>query len=210
MFVLVSTANTSLQLWRGTSEKMAVDREGRSGMSLLAWDLQNIVQPANITLRPQIQTTTANNPPPAVPLRFLTRKPRDYQNTNSDLSDICFVEYRFENNSIRRGFVGSNATLAAITNSVPRFPTPLSYEVLATNLYQFRAWGYQSNSLPVTYSPQGIQTDPNQVLRSIEYRMEVVDQKFMKMYRTNSQLATAQGYKSRKFFQAIEEVSPPQ
>lgn len=209
MFVLVSTANTSLQLWRGTSEKIAVDREGRSGMALLAWDLQNIVQPTNINLRPHLQTTTANNPPPEIPLRFLTRKPVDYQNAG-DLSDVCFVEYRFRDNALLRGFVGGNETLSALTNATPRFPTPTSFDVLATNLYQFRVWGYQSNSSPVTYSSQGIQSDLAQTLRSIEYRMEVVDQKYMKMYRTNDQLARAQGYKSRKFFQAIEEVPPPQ
>ena len=207
MFVLVSTANTSLQLWRGTSEKIAVDREGRSGMALLAWDLQNILQPANNSLRPKLDT----NGNAATPLRFLTLKPADYQGLNSGFGDVCYVEYRFESNALKRGFLSSNATWSHLSagNMPPTTSIPANqFETLMTNMMQFRVWGYESDGVSITYSG-GDQTSFNQILRSIEYRAEVVDQKFMKLYRSSPALAEAQRYQSRKYYQAIQPVPPP-
>ncbi len=208
MFVLVSTANTSMQLWRNSSEKIAVDREGRTGLSILAWDLQNLIQPQNTNLRPKLQT----NGNADIPLRFLTLKPSDYQNTNTDFGDVCFVEYRYSNYAILRRFVGSAATFASLRNG--ELPTnnvqASEFQVLATNVWQFRVWGHQSTSQLVEYNDSGDQRNyTNQLLRSIEYRVEAYDSKYMQMYRDNPQLAQAQGYKSRKYFQAIQPVPPP-
>ncbi len=208
MYVLVATANTSLQLWRGTTEKIAVDREGRSGMTLIANDLQNIVQPSNLALRPHLQTT----PNSETPMRFLTTKPSDYQDPATDFGDVCYVEYRFANNALTRAFVGSARTWASIEAGT--FPSQdlaaTDFEVVATNLFQFKVWGLSANATHISYDTDGVQTDSAQVLRSIEYLAEVVDQKYMKLYQTNGDLARAQSYKSRKYFQAIQHVAPAQ
>lgn len=241
MFVLVSTANTSLQLWRNSSEKMAVDREGRSGLSIVAWDLNNIVVPpwplpkvvtdtnlasftpeqrtlfSNYTnFIPRIQT---NNDGSDLRLAFLTLKPADYQ-APDDLGDVCYVEYRFFNNALLRAYRGSRDTFDSLSRS-NRFPVipapqanPGSWDIVATNLYQFKVWGHSASSNPIPIDANGLQTTfwvgsgpyTNMALTGIEYRMEVLDQKFLQMYRENPQLAEAQGYKSRKYFQAIQPV----
>lgn len=215
MFVLVSTANTSLQLWRGTSGKMAVDREGRTGLALLAWDLQNIVQPSNEALRPWINTNLFTTGTAEYPvLRFLTLKPADYQGA-ADLGDVCYVEYRFTNNSLMRAFVGSALTFESLTNSPPTFPTnaATNFETLVPNVWTAKFWGLASTNTYILYSnagaDRGIQADPAQALRSIEYRLGILDQKFMDTYRSDPSLAALQGTNSLKWYQAIQPVAPP-
>jgi prepilin-type N-terminal cleavage/methylation domain-containing protein len=213
MFVLVSTANTSLQLWRGTSEKMAKDREGRSGLALLAWDLQNIVQPTNLTLRPWINTNNViGSGSGQTVLRFLTLKPTDYQtNPATDLGDVCYVEYRFTSNSLTRAFVGSSTTFAAITNSTPSFPTPAAsdFQTLIPNVWSFKFWGLESTNTNVAYnSSTGQQSSPAQTLRSIEYRLGLLDQKHMRLHRQNNLPAPVRD-SSLRYYQAIQPISPP-
>jgi len=268
MFVLVSTANTSLQLWRGTSEKIAVDREGRMGLHLLAYDLDHIVIPSwplprTITITntapelsmfsttersnfarftnflPRVQTN--NNSPDTIRLAFLVQKPRDYQtNPATDLGDVCYVEYRFFSNALWRAFAGSGTTFSniSLSNRLPVFPSPTDdpsrWQALATNLYQFRVWGHSDNSAAPSFNNFGARTTFSNFWRlareevvtvgnatqtnrtfaynplaGIEYQMEVVDQKFMKMYRSNPQLAEAMRYRSRKYYQAMQPVQAP-
>jgi hypothetical protein len=211
MFVLVSTANTSLQLWRGTSEKMAVDREGRSGLALLAWDLQNIVQPTNLALRPWINTNIFNSGTANAPvLRFLTLKPADYQDPATDFGDVCYVEYRFTNYSLIRAFVGSRDTFTSLQGG--SFPNPAQnrFETLATNIWICKFWGLQDSAAMVGYNAgSGQQSVTNQNLRSVEYRLGILDQKFMKLYRNNSALAAAQETNGIRWYQGIQPVPPP-
>lgn len=210
MFVLVSTANTSLQLWRGTTEKIAVNREGRTGMALLAWDLQNIIQPTNTALRPHInvQNISGNSATEPV-LRFLTLKPTDYQQQPQDLGDVCYVEYRYTNNSLMRAFVGSADTFASL--QVGEFPpvNDSDFQTLVPNVYACKFWGLQSVGSDVTYDNKGRQSLPAQSLRSIEYRIGVLDQKLMKLYKSGVQLVPKQLSESLRWYQAIQTVSPP-
>jgi hypothetical protein len=212
MFVLVSTANTSLQLWRGTSEKMAKDREGRSGLALLAWDLQNIVQPTNLTLRPWINTNNIGGNATAQPvLRFLTLKPTDYQtDPATDLGDVCYVEYRFTNNSLARAFVSSSNTFSnLLTGSLPPSPPDSQFETLIPNVWSFKFWGLESTNTNVAYnSSTGQQTSTNQTLRSIEYRLGLLDQKHMRLHRQNNLPAPVRD-SSLRWYQAIQPISPP-
>jgi prepilin-type N-terminal cleavage/methylation domain-containing protein len=213
MFVLVSTANTSLQLWRGTSEKIAKDREGRAGLALLAWDLQNIVQPTNLTLRPWIYTNDViGSPSGQTVLRFLTLKPADYQNTNSDLGDVCYVEYRYTNNSLARAFVGSSNTFSSLlTGSLPPSPPDSEFQILVPNVWSFKFWGIESTNTNVAYSSStGQQTSTNQTLRSVEYRLGLLDQKHMRLHRADPTSLPAQVRDSSiRWYQAIQPVSPP-
>jgi prepilin-type N-terminal cleavage/methylation domain-containing protein len=215
MFVLVSTANTSLQLWRGTSEKIAKDREGRTGLALLAWDLQNIVQPTNLTLRPWINTNNViGSPSGQTVLRFLTLKPADYQtDPATDLGDVCYVEYRYTNNSLARAFVSSSNTFAALTNSTPAFPSPpdSAFQTLVPNVWSFKFWGIESTNTNVAYNPSnGEQSSPAQTLRSVEYRLGLLDQKHMRLHRADPTSLPAQVRDSSiRWYQAIQPVLPP-
>jgi hypothetical protein len=212
MFVLVSTANTTLQLWRVSSEKIAVDREGRSGLALLAWDLQNIVQPTNLALRPWIYTNIVVNGSAPIPiLSFLTRKPADYQHPSDDLGDVCYVEYRYTNYSITRAFVGSSNTFSAIRSGA--FPTNFAtnFETLATNVWRIKLWGLPSTNANIAYGSTGQQSAAGESLRAIEYRLGILDGKYMKLYSApnGDKLAAAQNFQSLRWYQGIQPVSPP-
>lgn len=214
MFVLVSTANTSLQLWRGTSEKMAVDRDGRSGLALLAWDLQNVIQPSNVALRPWVNTNLFAGGSASFPvLRFLTLKPSDYQTNSADLGDVCYVEYRYSNYAITRAFVGSALTFASLTNPTPGFPTnaATNFETLITNVWSSKFWGLASSDVQINYSPTtGQQTSTAQINRSIEYRIGVLDQKYMKIHKANPGSLPARTLDSAlRWYQAMQPVPPP-
>jgi len=210
LFVLLSTANTTLGIWRDTRDKIAVDREGRTGLSILESDLKNIVQPADIALRPHMAMDTNA----AVPLRFLTRLPKDYQeDPAADLGDLCFVEYRYAgdpNYVLTRAFVGSFATLAAIRNK--EFPqvNPQDFELVATNVWQFKVWGYQAATTAMDYPAKGgQQNEPTETLRNIEYRLETVEPRLFKLYTANTQFAGVMKSKSRKYFESMRSISPP-
>ena len=213
MFVLVSTANTSLQLWRGTSEKIAVDREGRAGLALLAWDLQNIIQPTNIALRPWINDNIFGTNASFPVLKFLTLKPADYQNTNSDFGDVCYVEYRFTNRSLKRAFIGSARTFTALSASTPAFPSPADseFQTLVPNVWTCKFWGTGTDT-NITYNQStGQQTTSGQILRTIEYRLGILDQKFMTLYTGpgGDNLARAQQTNGIRWYQAIQPVPAP-
>lgn len=164
MFIMLSTVNTSLSLWRTTEASIFSDREGRSANLLLAQDLANAVVPTNPALWPKV---TADS------LAFLTIRPASYQGTNSgEVGDLCFVEYRVgrDTNSkstnfvaLTRNFVPSRETYAAVKAGNLPVPDPAKAELLAANIVPnrrvlfynteitdtfFTALG--TNSLPVT------------------------------------------------------------
>ena len=113
LVVLLGTLTTSLSLWRNTEGKMAADREARAAGLLLAQDLSGAVLPANSSLWPTVSGGV---------LRFLATKPSDYQeDPQSNLGDVCYFEYSVSGNRLRRGFVPSGATFAALRSG--SFPT---------------------------------------------------------------------------------------
>ena len=194
MLVLLGVTSTSLNLWRGSEEAIAVDREGRTAMSLLAQDLANLVVPAR-NPRPEVDEATNA----AVPLRFLTAKPADYQKAaGGDSGDVCYVEYRFRDNALLRGFAGSSATFAAL----PEFPEVPDdeFEVLATNVLQFKVWQWDQNGQPVAAETPAA---------TMDVRLEVVDAKDLDNFRRNPAIVEAQGFKSRKYFFTRHSVPPP-
>lgn len=92
MMVLLSTLSTSMSLWRNTESKAASDREARASGLLLAQDLASVVVPANPNLWPRILTNRVNRENTLF-LRFLTAKSADYQSSEADPGDVCYVEY---------------------------------------------------------------------------------------------------------------------
>jgi len=163
MFILLSTLGTSLSLWRTTESNISADREGRSANMLLAQDLANAFVPANPALWPKV---TATN------LGFLTLRPSGYQSAPGDVGDLCYVEYKVEDDpystntyfkALTRSFVGSAATYAAVKGGSLPTPTAGTAQVLAANVVpNRRAISYNNdindsffnalgaNSLPVT------------------------------------------------------------
>jgi prepilin-type N-terminal cleavage/methylation domain-containing protein len=126
MAVLLGSVSTSLSLWRTTENKISVDREGRSAHLLIARDLMNAVVPEAIpSLWPKISSDGSR-------IGFLTLKPRNYQDTNVDLGDICYVEYSVVSNNVLCGVVGSRQTFSSISNGV--FPTVTNRQMLADNV----------------------------------------------------------------------------
>ncbi len=106
LVVMLGTLTTSLSLWRNTEGKMTADREARAAALLLAQDLAGAVLPPNPGLWPRIDNGV---------LRFLTAKPTDYQEDPAEnLGDVCYVEYSFAGNSLRRTFRASKETFDAI------------------------------------------------------------------------------------------------
>jgi prepilin-type N-terminal cleavage/methylation domain-containing protein len=147
MAVLLGSVSTSLSLWRTTENKIAVDREGRSAHLLIAQDLMNAVVPDTSTnLWPQISTDGTR-------IGFLTLKPYDYQDTNVDFGDICYVEYALSNSTILCRVVGSKETFASIKNN--------SLPSNSTNALQMLADNVVPNEIalkgtPVTKTPQDL------------------------------------------------------
>jgi prepilin-type N-terminal cleavage/methylation domain-containing protein len=195
MVVLLSVTSASLNLWRGSEEAIAVDREGRTAMTLLSQDLAGIVVPEEKP-RPEVEEGTNAS----VPLRFLTAKPADYQEPDKgDLGDVCFVEYRFRDHALWRGFAGSAETFKALPD-FPEVPDD-KFEVLATNVLQFKVWQWDREGNPVA---------ANASPSTFDIRLEVVDAKDMENFRRNPALLEAQGFKSRKYFFTRHALPPPQ
>lgn len=176
MMVLLTSVSTGLSLWRNTEQKVSVDREGRVAMQLLAEDLAGIVNFTNPSFEPRFDGATNA----FTPLRFLTLKSGDYQtNPTTDTGDICYVEYRFENNALKRAMLGSAATFSALrTGAAPQILSSNDFETLATNLLQFKVWAWSSSGAAVT----------NSAARAVDYRMEVVDAKGMENFRRNNNI----------------------
>ena len=132
MAILLSTLTTSISLWRTTESSIAAGREGRAGELLLAQDLANALVPTNPSLWPQVTSDT---------LSFLTLRSSDYQSGSGDAGDVCFVQYKVEDDpenkdpnfvALTRAFVGSAETFAAVRNG--SFPTPTNAQLLAANI----------------------------------------------------------------------------
>jgi prepilin-type N-terminal cleavage/methylation domain-containing protein len=132
ILVLLQTTAASLSLWRISEGKIAAGREGRGAIQLIDQDFKSMIVPTNAALQPVLVGNTG--------FRFLTLKPGDFQDTAAEagnVGDVCFVEYRIEDNAIVRGSVDSKLTFEALTNTPPTFPTNpanLTFHVVATNV----------------------------------------------------------------------------
>jgi prepilin-type N-terminal cleavage/methylation domain-containing protein len=197
MLVLLTSVSTGLSLWRGTDQKIAVDREGRTAMHLLAEDLAGIVNLTDAGLQPRFEVS-ASQDIPVTPLRFLTLKPLDFQTNTSDVGDVCFVEYRYENNALRRATVGSSNTFLAIKGGNLPTVSAGDFEIVATNLLQFRVWAWDAAGNPALGS----------AARVVDYFMEVVDQKGMENFRRDINAPNALLI-GQQYFSGRAAVPPP-
>jgi prepilin-type N-terminal cleavage/methylation domain-containing protein len=190
MMALLASASTGLSLWRNTEQKVSVDREGRTAMHILSDDLAGVINLSTAALQPQFDTRRDA----ATPLRFLTLKPRDYQLGEADLGDVCYVEYRFVSNAVSRASVDSSATFADMSEG--KLPTNnLQFEVLATNVLQFRVWAWDAAGSPAAGSDA----------RVVDYLMEVVDAKGLENFRRDPNLPLI----GQQYFSGRGAVPPP-
>lgn len=199
MVVLLSSTSTGLNLWRSTESRIDTDREGRAAWLTLSQDLDNILVPTNSASQPVVAPSPNNTNAPT-PLRFLVRRTRDYQTNAADVGDACYVEYRYSNYALWRGFVGSADTYAAL----PNFPSVQSVELLATNVPQFTVFA--------TGRDPSTPTNAANPLASIEARMEVMDSKDMANFTNPATKAIVerQGYSSRRYHFSRHSVPPAQ
>lgn len=189
MMVLLSVTSTGLQLWNSSESGISVDAEGRGAQAILAMDMQGAFLPRDANLWPQVDAGTNA----AVPLRFLTLLPADYQDGSTDTGDVCYVEYRFDaaKRTLLRGFAGSKATYDAL----PGFPSVNNFEVLATNVPQIKFWAWDSVGNPANGLPPS----------SIEARIEVLDRQEIQ----NMDVAEKRGYRSRRYYFSRFALPPP-
>lgn len=192
MMVLLTSASTGLSLWRNTEQRVSVDREGRTAMHILREDLAGIVNLTNLTLQPQFNATREA----VTPLRFFAVKPRDYQADPAvDVGDVCFVEYRYESNSLSRASLDSKETFDAL--KAGQMPAAnLRFEMLATNLLQFRVWAWDAAGNPANGS----------AVRAVDYLAEVVDTKGMDNFRRDPNLPLV----GQHYFSGRAAVPAPQ
>jgi prepilin-type N-terminal cleavage/methylation domain-containing protein len=169
MVVLLSATSASLGLWRNAEQRIAVDREGRSGMALMADDLANILPASSGALMPNFSQPGAGG----VFMEFPVLRPLDYQenvNGSTNVGDVCYVRYKYVSNSIYRSHVDSKATFDALKGSPPSAPPAAAYELLADNVTELYVTPRDTNGgLTV------VKTDIN----SVDFRVGVVDKQEM-------------------------------
>jgi hypothetical protein len=135
MFVMLAAVDTGMRLWKTTEDKIQIDREGRIALSQISQDLKNMINPPS----PTPQAVFINMPKDGeIFMRFLVLKPTDYQSKEAEapgnVGDVCYVQYRLQDQKILRGFVDSQATFEALKNG--NFPTVGTdvEELLAVNV----------------------------------------------------------------------------
>jgi len=154
MLVLMQTTSTTLDIWRSSERKIASSREGRTATFFLQEDLKGMLVPRAEGLRPRVDQNS---------LRFLTTKTVEYQDqrTVANTGDLCTVEYRMDPESalLQRGYLDSRPTFEAISGSAPSLPEPPedSFEMVATNVYDFEARGVAADGTAATGLPKFIE-----------------------------------------------------
>jgi len=151
MMVLLSATSSSLGLWRGAEQRIAVDREGRNGLALMADDLANMLGLPGSAVTPQFDHW--NND---VFMEFPVTRPSDYQESGQgNVGDVCYVRYKYTSNSIYRSHVDSKATFDAIKGGAA--PPPGNYELLADNVTYIDVNTYNAGGAPAA-NPAQIRT----------------------------------------------------
>ncbi len=141
MMILLSATSASLGLWRGAERRIAVDREGRTGLALMADDLANIV--SLTSLPPQFGHWQGG-----VFMEFPVVRPADYQEANAgNVGDVCYVRYSYDSSEkkIYRNHIDSKDTFDAFASGGAPPADSADDEVLADNVTDVYVGTYDSN-----------------------------------------------------------------
>jgi prepilin-type N-terminal cleavage/methylation domain-containing protein len=167
MMVLLSATSASLGMWRNAEQRIAVDREGRSGMALMADDLANILSASSGALMPTFSQPGAGG----VFMEFPVLRPLDYQENEigrTNVGDVCYVRYKYLSNSIYRSHVDSKATFDAV--KAGSAPAAAAYELLADNV---------KDLFVTTRDTNGASTVVQADINSVDLSVGVVDKQEM-------------------------------
>lgn len=197
MSVLLMATSTSLSMWRSSEDKISVDREGRTAAALMSEDLRNMVA------IPGINAEFRNPGGGGVFMEFFVLKPQDYQDAEAgNVGDVCFVQYRLQDNAIQRGLVESKASFDAIRGGgKPTVPGD-QFEMLATNV---------RNVFFTTYKPDGTLDATAPEYGMVSLSVELLDAQDMENLRLNEQLIDTDKNPrgSKQFFQITSRIPRP-
>lgn len=209
LFVLLSVVSTTLELWRGSRMELSVTREGRTGLALVDMDLRNIilVTNKNNSLMPTINTNDFDERQTFTAMRFLTALPLDYQDKNAK-GEICYVEYKFEDQALKRGFANSTTTLDAIKKgSLPKLQDE-DFEIVAANVMRTRMWAWDAEGKSVGVVDNAGKATPS--LRSVGIRLEGVYEEYLRMHIDFSdKIWGSENFKTKQYFHSIYPVHQP-
>lgn len=141
-----------------------------------------------------------------VAMQFLTLLPEDYLDKGKK-GDICFVEYRYLDQAVYRGFANSTVTMDALKkNKFPTLNYPKDFEIVATNVMSARMWGWDVNGKDAVLA--GGKASPS--LRTIGIRLEGVYEEYIRNYLDFSdKIWAADDYRTKQYFHAIYPVYAP-
>jgi prepilin-type N-terminal cleavage/methylation domain-containing protein len=184
MMILLSATSASLGMWRGAERRIAVDREGRTGMALMADDLANMM--VMTAVPPKFSPPDANG----VFMQFPVLRPGDYQEQSSgNVGDVCFVLYRYDSvqKRIFRSHVDSKATFDSV--KLGSAPPASAYELLADNVTELNV---------NTYDVQGKSGTSATNTNSVNLSIGVVDRQ--EMENVNRGISIPDGKTSKQYF----------
>lgn len=194
MMILLSATSASLGMWRGAERRIAVDREGRTGMALMADDLANMM--VMTAVPPEFTPPDANG----VFMQFPVLRPLDYQEQGAaNVGDVCYVFYRYDSGQkkILRSHVDSKATFDSV--KLGSAPAASGYELLADNVTEVNVNTYDEQGKSGT-----IATNTNSVNLSIG----VVDRQ--EMENINREISIPDGKTSKQYFSVTFAVPKTQ
>ena len=141
MMIMLTATSTSMAIWRNSERAIAVDREGRNAITLMADDFANMLPVAENApdyMQPQLGVWNDY-----VFAEFFVLRPRDYQKEGAgNDGDVCYVRYRYKDQKIERAASDSEETFGAIKNG--GVPKPANFEILSENLPRFSINTYNS------------------------------------------------------------------
>ena len=213
MMIMLTATSTSMAIWRNSERAIAVDREARNAMSLIADDFSNMLPVATNApshLQPVFYTDAEEVPGGDQPdgqgqvfIEALVLRPRDYQaNGSGNNGDLCYVRYRYRNEKIERAVADSKATYDALRDG--KTPITDNYEVLSDNAPKLFVFPYQANGKearsgePVVFYSLAIKSLEEDEARNLEKGIE------LKERGTSSELLS-----SMQYFSAFYEVPRP-
>lgn len=194
MAILLSATSASLGMWRGAERRIAVDREGRTGMALMADDLANIL--AITSVPPKFGPPDASG----VFMQFPVLRPIDYQEQGAgNVGDACYVRYRYDSGQkkIYRSHVDSKATFDSLKGGSP--PSASAYEVLADNITEVNV---------NTYDDQGKSGAAATNTNTVDLSIGVVDKQ--EMENINRGIALPDSKTSKQYFSFNVALPRPQ
>ena len=200
MMILLSATSASLGMWRGAERRIAVDREGRTGMALMADDLANMLVITSVP--PKFQSPDASG----VFMQFPVLRPIDYQEQKpgqpaTNVGDVCYVRYRYDNaqKKIFRSHFDSKVTFDSVKSGSA--PANDGYELLADNVIELNV---------NTYDNQGASGAAVANANSVNLSICVVDKQERENMTNNPPIIMPESKTSKQYFSINAAVPRPQ